>query len=138
MIHDEEKSGRNIPEWLKEVGFDFSRDIEKIWSLEGLEVEELPIQDLIWHFDYPFFFSSGGWFDVKPVDVINNPQEYEYRYSRIMGVDNKYPIHIMQWRGRWTILDGLHRVCKSFIEGEEKVKVIKVPESMIPEIIADN
>jgi hypothetical protein len=43
----------------------------------------------------------------------------------------------MENKGRWLILDGLHRLMKLSVEGEEKVKVRIIPREKIPEILKD-
>jgi len=57
--------------------------------------------------------------------VIDNPEAHKEEYERTMKADMEYPIDIMENRGRWLILDGLHRLMKAAILGEKKVKVRK-------------
>jgi hypothetical protein len=40
----------------------------------------------------------------------------------------------MHWRGRWLLLDGLHRLTKAKMTGQKKVKVRKIPREAIPKI----
>ena len=42
------------PQIIKDVGFDFTWDSKKVWALD-IPIEEMDIQDLIWHFDIPFW-----------------------------------------------------------------------------------
>jgi hypothetical protein len=44
----------------------------------------------------------------------------------------------MENNGRWTILDGLHRIAKAYIQGREYLKEKKVPRSRINEILKIN
>jgi len=70
------------------------------------------------------------------VQVISNPKKYKYQYRRIMGADLKYPIEVMKnKKGKWEILDGLHRLVKAKVLGQTVVKVRKVPYSKIKEIL---
>lgn len=124
---------RVMPDIIKEVGFDFHWEEEKVWALE-LPVEEMPITDLEWHFDIPFWFLPGGYYDLKPRDVINNPRDHLLEYGRTMASDLNYPLDIMNWRGRWLLLDGLHRLVKAYILGWETIKVRKVSQQAIPRI----
>lgn len=133
-IHDEK--GIEVPQWLKEIGFDFPRDLNKLHALM-LPIEEMSIKELEWHLDMPFFWQIDKPFSLKPRDVLNNPEQYEYRMSRIMGVDTNYPIDIMWWKGKWEILDGLHRLCKQVIEGKTVIKVRKVPVELKKMIVPD-
>jgi len=119
------------PEIIRDVGFDFSWDEPKVWKL-NVPVEEMDIKDLEWHFDIPFWWTDGGYYDFKPIWVIKNPKKYPKRYERIMESDLKYPLDIMFWKNRWLLLDGLHRLVKTKILGKEKVKVRKIPQDAIP------
>ena len=124
---------RVLPDIIKEVGFDFHWEEEKVWALD-LPVEEIPVSDLEWHFDVPFWFLPGGYYDLKPRDVINNPKDHLLEYGRTMASDLTYPLDIMYWKGKWLLLDGLHRLVKAYVLGWKTIKVRKVPESAIPSI----
>lgn len=130
-------SHREPPEVIREVGFDFSWDPEKVWGLE-VPVEEMLIGELTWHFDVPFIWSQpNGFYDVNPSEVLENPDKHPEEYKRTMEADTSHPIDIMSWKGRWLILDGLHRLMKLSIEGHEAVEVRKIPKSAIPLIRTD-
>lgn len=123
---------RELPAIIKEVGFDFSWDERKVWELEVL-AEEMPIDELTWHFDVPFIWSKpDGYYDVNPREVLEHPDQHPEEYQRTMQADTVHPIDIMFWKKRWLILDGLHRLMKQAIEGKEVVQVRKIPESAIP------
>lgn len=122
---------RVIPNIIKEVGFDFHWEEEKVWALD-LPVEDIPISDLEWHFDIPFWFKQGGYYDLKPREVIENPKEHVWEYGRTMSADLTYPLDIMFWKGKWLLLDGLHRLVKAYVLGHKTVKVRKVPTDKIP------
>ncbi len=123
---------RKLPKIIEEVGFDFSWDEEKVWQLD-YPVEEIPIDELTWHFRVPFIWSQpDGYYDVEPQEVLNNPNKHPEEYKRTMQVDLSYPIDIMYWKGHWLILDGLHRLMKASLLNDKIVKVRKIPESAIP------
>ena len=69
-----------------------------------------------------------------PNGVINFPESHQEGYDRTMKSDLSYPIDIMENKGRWLILDGLHRLVKAKILGKTKVLVRKVSRDKIPEI----
>ncbi|MBL8014662.1 MAG: hypothetical protein JNK26_00535 [Candidatus Doudnabacteria bacterium] len=136
-VHDEKASGLVLPPEIETVSFTFGRDMNKIHALV-LPIKQLDISELIWHLYLPFFWLDKDHpFSIRPIDVINDPIRYEYRFGRIVGVDTSYPIDIMWWKGRWQILDGLHRLCKQVIEGKAFVNVRKVPPEWIPRITPD-
>lgn len=126
----------NIPKIIKEVGFDFDWDEEKVWRLD-IPVTEMDIEELTWHFDIPFHWHKGGIYNLTSREIINNPEEHEDEYKRTMRAETKYPIDIMENKGKWLILDGLHRLMKSYIQGIKKVKVRIIPRDKISEILSD-
>ncbi len=122
-----------LPKVIQEVGFDFSWSEEKVWALD-IPVQEINIKELEWHFEIPFWDTKHGYYDLKPNDVIDCPKNYQEEYDRAMSSNLSYPIDIMENKGRWLILDGLHRLVKAKILGETKVAVRKIPRDKIPNI----
>ncbi len=122
-----------IPKIIEKVGFDFSWSEKKVWELD-VPVEEMNIEELEWHFDIPFWSTQGWYYDLKPIDVIKFPDVYKQEYDRTMEADLSYPIDIMINKGKWLILDGLHRLLKLKILGKNKVNVRKIPRDNIKDI----
>lgn len=120
---------KQIPKIIKEVGFDFDWEEEKVWKLDLL-VEDMPIADLEWHFEIPFWDG----YTLEPADVLSDPETYKGQYERTMRADLSHPLDIMFWKNRWLLLDGLHRLLKAKILGQTSVKVRKVPVSAISKI----
>ena len=125
---------KDLPETIKEVGFDFSWSEEKVWAINS-PVEEMGIEELEWHFEIPFWSTDDGFYNLKPIDVITSPENNQTEYKRTIKSDLSYPIDIMKNKGRWLILDGLHRLAKAKILGKTKVYIRKIPRDKIPEII---
>jgi hypothetical protein len=124
---------KKLPKIIKDVGFDFNWDEAKVWALD-VPVEEMDISDLEWHFDIPFWWTDGGYYDFKPVWMLKNPDKYPERVKRVMGSDLQYPLDIVFWKGKWLLLDGLHRLVKAKMLGQDKVKVRKIPKEAISKI----
>jgi len=126
-----------FPRIIREVGFDFPFDFEKdpkkIWALD-IPVTNIPIDSLLWHLEMPFWSSDQGYYDLSPNDVISKPELFKEEYERTMNANLAHPIDIMKNKGKWLILDGLHRLVKAKIIGAKKVKVRKIPRSEIPNI----
>ncbi len=127
---------KEIPQIIKDVGFDFRWDERKVWELD-VPIEDMDIQELSWHFDIPFLWEGNNIYNLKPKEVIDNPEEYEKEYRRTMEADLTYPIDIMENKGKWLILDGLHRLMKATILGIEKIQVRKISREYIPKIKKD-
>jgi hypothetical protein len=123
----------NVPQIIKDVGFDFDWSEEKVWALD-VPVEEMDIHELTWHFAIPFLWENGV-YNLTSQEVIDNPDAHTKEYERTMKADLVHPIDIMQNKGRWLILDGLHRLMKADILGMNKVKVRKIPRERIPDIV---
>ena len=123
----------SVPEIIKNVGFDFSWDEEKVWKLR-VPSTEIPIKDLEWHLSLPFL-SEAGKYDLTPYEVIDKPHYHQREYFRVQSVDLSYPIDVMENKGKLLILDGLHRLMKSYLKGLQTVKVRKIFRSQIPKII---
>lgn len=129
------KAERTIPQIIQDVGFDFSWSVEKVWKL-AMPVEDLAITELTWHFDIPFWESEGtDEYNLKPSTVMSQPEREPTHWKLIQHADTSYPIDIMQNKGRWLILDGLHRLVKLSLEGKTSVRVRKIPRDKIPEIL---
>ncbi len=123
-----------LPQIIKDIGFDFDWYEEKVWKLD-IPITEINIEELTWHFDIPFHWHAGGVYNLKSREIIENPDKYKEEYDRTMKANLKYPIDIMENKGHWLILDGLHRLMKAYITGIQKIKVRKIPRDKIPEII---
>lgn len=121
------------PQIIKDVGFDFLWDEKKVWKID-VPIEEMPIEELTWHFQIPFNWYGGEVYNLSSQEILDSPKKCKEEYERVMKTDLLYPIDIMQNKGRWLILDGLHRLMKASILGMNVVHVRKVPREKIPEI----
>ncbi len=126
-------SDKKLPKIIEEVGFDFGWSESKVWVLD-FPVEEIPISDLSWHFEIPFWDFLDDNYNLSPNQVISDPVKFKVEYDRTMKADLSYPIDIMENKGRWLILDGLHRLVKAKILDHDKVSVRKIPRTEIPKI----
>lgn len=124
---------RDIPDIIKEVGFDFDWDEKKVWKLDVPAVD-MGIEELAWHFDVPFHWHGGEAYNLRSREVIDDPAGYPGEYERTMAADLRHPIDVMENKGRLLILDGLHRLMKAYILGRKSVKVRIIPRDLIPEI----
>lgn len=122
-----------IPKSVLEYGFDFDWNEEEVWKL-NYEKEEMDIQKLEWHFDVPFWNLNGNWYTLTPRSVMNHPETFKKEYERVMGADISYPIDVMENKGRFVILDGLHRLVKCKLLGMKEVTVRIIPRSEIENI----
>ena len=125
------------PNIIDEVGFDFDWDSKKVWALD-IPVIEMDIKELIWHFDLPFWeLEDTDDYNLTPKAVIDNKSGTREHRKKIEEADTSHPIDIMENKGRWLILDGLHRLVKLYESGAKKIKVRIIPREKIPEILRD-
>ena len=129
-------SEKDLPEIIKKVGFDFKWSVEKVWALK-YPAEEMDMRELEWHFDIPFWevsdtddYNLPAWSDIREP----GSEAHSEHWKKIQAADLKYPIDIMENKGRWLILDGLHRLVKAYVAGSKTVKVRIIPRSRISEI----
>ncbi len=119
-----------------DVGLDFGNwDDEKLWTLNE-PITEIAITELSWHFDVPFWSNDKDerW-TVTPQNVIDKIPGTIKEQAKVMHVALSYPIHVIESRERWLVLDGLHRLVKSFIMGDKTIKAVIVPRQRLPEVL---
>jgi hypothetical protein len=120
-----------LPAHIKQYAFEFHWDNALLWKLDAPS-EIMDVSELVWHFDVAWLHSRDGRFDVTPAEVMQYPDMHAKEYARTMQADLDYPIDIMFNKGRWLILDGLHRLMKSVAQGKTQVCVRKIMTEQIP------
>lgn len=50
-----------------------------------------------------------------------HPGRFPDQWARVTAADPAWPIHLVWFSGRWTILDGVHRVLKADMLGETTI-----------------
>lgn len=122
------------PKIIEDVGFDFDWDSKKVWALD-LPTVQMDIEDLVWHFDIPFWDkdNTDDW-NLTPWEVIGGADNAKGHRDRISKADLSHSIDIMKNKGKWLILDGLHRLVKAHTLGMKQVNVRIIPREKISEI----
>lgn len=118
---------------IREVGFDFYWDDTKVQALDE-PTTEMDIGELIWHFDIPFWDEIVDDWNLTPREVIEHPKFHKDHYQKIMQSDLRYPISITKNKGKWFVLDGLHRLAKAYINNQKTVQVKIIPRERLPEV----
>ena len=101
------------------------------WRLERLHhldlpVERLAVGDLLWLLDLPLWQWDGVRFQVRPLEVLADPQGFPHHMARIRAADLAYPIHVTEKAGRTTVLDGFHRLAKAHLEGRADIDAMRL------------
>lgn len=68
----------------------------------------LPITELLWVLKY------------------DKPDEYRVQHAKI-----RYPLLVSRWRGKWTVVDGLHRLERYRRKGITVIPVKEVTQEML-------
>ena len=100
------------PESLRAVFPQTHWQLGKLWALD-LRVEPVEVADLVWMFDLPLWQLNGERFKVTPNQVAATPMNFRPHYERVMDADLDFPIHLVAYRGRLVVLDGVHRLLKA-------------------------
>ena len=79
-------SDKKLPKIIKEIGFDFSWSESRVWELD-FPTEEMPISDLSWHFEIPFWNFFDDHYNLSPNQVISDPVKFKVEYDRTMKAD---------------------------------------------------
>lgn len=121
----------NLPKALEEVYVDFYWSQKKLWGLD-LSITNLEISELDWILDYPVWY-----LDQYPVPkmILKNPTLDAGHWKRIEEADLSFPIHVIRWKGRLLILDGIHRLLKARLLGHISIKVKLVEERHVHDIL---
>jgi len=77
-----------------------------------LPVIELPIDELRWQLELPWWRVGERRFAVSPLQVRHDPEQYADQWRRTLAADLAYPIDLLQ-RDRLIVLDGVHRLLKA-------------------------
>ncbi|TWD82737.1 hypothetical protein FB561_3877 [Kribbella amoyensis] len=101
-----------MPASVREVFPPTRWKLGRLWALD-LRVEPVEVADLVWLFDLPLWQLHGERFKVTPNQVAVTPMNYRDHYQRVMDADLDFPIHLVAYRGRLVVLDGVHRLLKA-------------------------
>ena len=115
---------------VEEYWYSIDWDVEAIWELD-LPVQTMPVAELVWHLEVPIWPLDGVGYVITPNQVMGEPERYAEEYLRVIQADLTYPIDIFHHKGRWMILDGIHRLAKAVSQGQTVMQVRKEPRSAI-------
>lgn len=107
--------------------------VERLWQLEA-PVRQLPRSNLEFHLSLPYWATPGKHFNLSPQEVIQDPAAYPHEYHRIVNTDLAHPIDVCHWKGKWMMLDGLHRLAKLKMLGQKNITVRDIPLDLLKSI----
>jgi len=126
MVRENMKN-QKPPSILTDVGLSMFVDTAKLRELP-LPVEDFPIEKLLWHFDMPVWEKDGtdDW-NLTPWEVIRGEDGTLVHQKRMQEADTSYPVVITDYKSKFVILDGVHRLAKSYMEGKKIIKAKVIP-----------
>ena len=119
------------PKILTDVGLSMFVNTVKLRKLP-LKIIDVDLDKLIWHFDMPVWEKDGtdDW-NLTPGEVIKKKSYSKEHQKRIKKANVKYPIIITKYKNRLVILDGIHRLTKTYIAGNKKIKAKIIPQKYL-------
>ena len=105
--------------------------MRKLWAAD-LPIVAMPVRDLEWLLDRPFWKDGHRKLALRPRDVAAHPERYQADYQRAMAADLSCPINVIYLRGRWVAMDGLHRLLKAWMLDRETILAKQAHEQHIP------
>ena len=90
------------------------------------------MDELAWHLELPWWRLDGHPFRLRPAELLADPAQARDQYRRVLAADLRHPLDVVFRAGRWTILDGIHRLAKAVALGRRHVIVRKVPAEALP------
>jgi hypothetical protein len=97
---------------IRACGLPFEIDPVQVWVLPAT-VRSFDVAQLTWMLDLPFWPKDGRLFQVSPQEVLANASASPLHHARIMAADLTFPVDVVSYRGRWLLLDGLHRLSRA-------------------------
>ncbi len=115
------------PRILTGAGLSMFVDTVKLREL-ALPVVDIDIKDLIWQFNMPVWEKDGtdDW-NLTPWQVIRKEEGTTVHQKCIEEADLTFPIILTEYNSRLVALDGVHRIVKAYMLGEEKIKAKIIP-----------
>lgn len=96
------------------------------------KTERLPLSSFLSWLKQP------GWGDAKSkysaLDVVLQPTKHEQEWKRVETADLTFPILLTPGGG---IADGMHRLTKAFLRGEETILTITLPQKVLDKCALD-
>lgn len=126
----------NKPPELQGILYDFWWDSAKLHALE-LPTRIIPLNDLLWHLDLPYWKHYDKPFQITPHQVLKSPSDYPEQYARTCNADLSFPIIIREDGEKVLILDGVHRLLRAVIESREEIMAGVFGDDLIPLILHD-
>jgi hypothetical protein len=122
-----------VPPALQAVLPNVTWDRARLQALT-LPVREVPLAELRWQLDLPWWTHGMRLFAVTPNQVRYAPEVFTVQWRRTLDSDLDYPINVLD-RGRLVLLDGVHRLLKADVLEMRSISARIVDERTFASII---
>jgi hypothetical protein len=111
------------------------------WSRERLHrlvlsVVQVPVADLRWQLELPWWRVDREYFAVTPAQVRRDPRAHAEQWQRTLRADLGFPIHLLQG-DRLLVLDGVHRLLRADTRRDEHIAAHVVSAAMFAEQVVE-
>lgn len=124
-------SDKQPPRLLTDAGLNMYVDTLKLSELP-LPVEDIKLEELLWHFDMPVWNQDGtdDW-NLTPQEVIDKKPRTATHQKRVQEADTAFPIVVTRFKSKLVVLDGVHRLVKVYLTGGKIIKAKVIPASYL-------
>jgi hypothetical protein len=123
-----------VPPSLQAVLPNVTWDRSRLRSL-ALPVREVPLAELRWQLDLPWWRDGDRYFAVSPNEVRQAPDRYAVQWRRVLDADLDVPIDLLA-RDRLVVLDGVHRLLKADVLGMRAITARVLDAARLHEIVS--
>lgn len=125
-----------LPAPLQGVFFPFRWNKQALWALPTPAIL-LPLTELDWHLDLPVWSTQPPQplFDLRPREVIAQPATHTHHWQRIVDAPLEYALDLFEYKGRWVIMDGYHRLAKHHVLKSEEVLARLHPAKLLESVM---
>jgi hypothetical protein len=101
-----------------------------------LPTDEVPVAELRWQLDLPWWRGDASYFSVSPNQVRQEPERFRRQWRRTLAADLTFPVHLLEGR-RLIVLDGLHRLLKADVSGLHLISAHVLSRELFAEQIVE-
>jgi hypothetical protein len=123
-----------IPPALHGVLLNIQWDRDALFRLR-LPVEELPVSELRWQLDLPWWRDKDRYFAATPNEVRADRARYHVHWQRTLDADLHCPIHLLATTPVLRMLDGVHRLLKADELGCDRILACRVDRDQLKKIV---
>jgi len=123
-----------IPSAMRGVLLNIRWDRDALFQL-SLPVEEIPVGELRWQLELPWWRDGDRHFAITPLEVRADPVRHHVHWERTLDADLRYPIHLLATSQRLRIIDGVHSLLKAEVTGESVIRACRVNRENLKRIV---